>query len=159
MYIHIFAMKSMTLEEEIKQRKFKSELQKVVINILYTGNWIQYKHAKFFKKYSLSSQQFNLLRILRGQYPKPASVNLLIDRMLDKTSNASRLVDKLKTKSLVERKECATDRRQVDVIITQEGLNILEKIDNDMSEFNKDFNSITNEEAKELNRILDKLRG
>ncbi|MBX9853093.1 MAG: MarR family transcriptional regulator [Cytophagaceae bacterium] len=150
----------MELESEIKQKKFASEYQKAAVNILYTANWLTYSHTKFMKPYKISPQQYNILRILKGQHPNAASVNLLIDRMLDKMSNASRLVEKLKQKGLVERKQCEKDRRQVDVLITKKGLDLLEKLNKEFDQAEGDYlKNITKDEAKELNRILDKLRG
>lgn len=150
----------MELEKEIHQKKFKNEHQKAMINVIYTANWINYSHARFMKKFGITPQQFNILRILKGQYPAAASVNLLIERMLDKTSNASRLVEKLRLKELVERKQCESDRRQVDVIITQKGLDLLDVMSREMeSSEEARLQRITEEEARELNRILDKMRG
>jgi DNA-binding MarR family transcriptional regulator len=124
---------------------------------LFTAGWISNDHHRFFKKYDISSQQFNILRILRGQNGNPASMGLLQDRMLDRMSNASRLVEKLKQKGLVDRSECIIDRRQVDVLITRKGLDLLDeigpKLDSNLIE------NITNDEALTLNKILDKLRG
>jgi len=100
--------------------------------------------------------QFNLLRILRGQYPKPATINLLIERMLDKTSNASRLVDKLEAKNLVTRKQCPNDRRTVDVLITQAGLDLLSRMDEE--DIYQAINNLTEPEARQLNLLLDKIR-
>jgi DNA-binding MarR family transcriptional regulator len=149
----------MKIEEEIKQKRFKSEYQKAVINILFTSSWISTSNTKQLKPYDLTPQQFNLLRILRGQFPNPATVSLLQERMLDKMSNASRLVDKLKLKKLVERKECKADRRQVDILITEKGLDLLKEIDVNLNEFDNILGDITPKEAEELNRILDKIRG
>ncbi len=148
----------MSIEKEIKQKSFKSEYQKALINILYTAGWIEHLQTQFFKQWSISPQQYNVLRILRGQNFQPITVASIQDRMLDKMSNASRLVEKLKQKNLVERKECKADRRQVDIIITQKGLDLLAKIDDGMSQQEKFMKNITKEEAVELNRILDKLR-
>jgi DNA-binding MarR family transcriptional regulator len=147
----------MTLEEEIKQTKFKSQTQKAIINILFTAGWIGNDHHRFFKKYEISSQQFNILRILRGQNENPASMGLLQGRMLDRMSNASRLVEKLKQKGLVDRRECKIDRRQVDVSITKKGLDLLEEIGSKLDD--NLIETITEEEAIALNRILDKFRG
>src|SRR3989304_4112302 len=119
----------MKLEDEIKQSKFKSEQHKALLNVIYTASWINSIHVRILKKHSISPQQFNLLRILRGQHPKPATVNLLIDRMLDKMSNASRLVDKLVAKKFVERTQCENDRRAVDGLITKKGLSLLSALD------------------------------
>src|SRR5258708_7664949 len=112
-----------TIGEEIRQKKFSSEYHKMALNIIYTGNWITSVNGDRLKKHKLTPPQFNILRILRGQHPNPATVNLLIERMLDKMSNASRLVDKLKEKGLVERKTSENDRRACDVMITKRGLN------------------------------------
>jgi DNA-binding MarR family transcriptional regulator len=147
-----------SIGEEIKQVKFSSEYHKMVLNIIYTGNWITSLNSERLKKHTLSPQQFNILRILRGQYPKPATVNLLIERMLDKMSNASRLVDKLIIKGFVERKINENDRRSCDVLITKKGLTLLSKIDKEQEDWEESFSSITKTEAKEMNRILDKLR-
>src|SRR5690606_17571768 len=115
----------MKLEDEIKQDKFHSQYHKLMINLLFTGNWVYYHNKKFLKRYGISPEQFNVLRILRGQYPKPSSINLLNERMLDRMSNVSRLVEKLRIKNLLKRSECPKDRRQVDILITEEGLALL----------------------------------
>ncbi|HMS64606.1 MAG TPA: MarR family transcriptional regulator [Ignavibacteria bacterium] len=149
----------MKIEDEIKQENFKSEYQKLAINLIFTGNWIHSKNAELLKPHKLTSQQFNLLRILRGQFPNPVTVNLLIERMLDKMSNASRIVDRLVKKNLVLRKSCPEDRRRVDIVITDKGLKLLEKIDLDENKWEKRFENLTEIEAKNLNNYLDKLRG
>jgi len=146
----------MRLEEEIIQPAFKDEYQKVLINVFYTSSWLQASLSRLFKKYDLTMPQFNLLRILRGQYPKPATINLLIERMLDKTSNASRLVDKLEAKNLVTRKQCPNDRRTVDVLITQAGLDLLSRMDEE--NIYQAINNLTEPEARQLNLLLDKIR-
>lgn len=149
----------MEIGKEIKQTKFKNEYQKMLINILFTSNWLEAKHAVNMKPFGISTQQFNLLRILRGQHPKPASVNLLINRMLDKNSNASRLVEKLRVKKLVERTICPEDRRAVNVLITQKGLDLLAEIDKQENHFFKELKCLTEKEAETINTLLDKLRG
>lgn len=148
----------MRLEDEIKQSKFKDEYHKLAVNLIYTSNWVKMENATFLKKYGLTSQQFNILRILRGQHPNPATVNLLIERMLDKMSNASRLVEKLRLKKLVIRQESKTDRRQADVAITEKGLALLAEIDQTMEAESLKFKGITAAEAKQVNDILDKMR-
>ena len=158
MFLHIFVT-AMKIEEEIKQTKFKSEQHKALINVIYTANWIDSIHTRVLKQHSISPQQFNLLRILRGQYPKPATVNLLIERMMDKMSNASRLVDKLITKKLVERTQCESDRRAVDVLITKKGLNLLSVLDKEEKHMKEAYSELSETDAKALNRILDKMRG
>ncbi len=149
----------MKLEEEIKQKKFKDEFQKLALNIMFTGNWLSNQSIKFFKPFGISPQQYNVLRILKGQYPNAISVNSITERMLDKNSNTSRLVDKLVAKNLVERTVCETDRRQVDVAITQKGIDLLIKMESVAEGMNIGFSKkITKEEAKLMNEILDKLR-
>jgi len=149
----------MKIEDEIKQDKFKSEYQKLAINLIFTGNWINSSNAELLKPYKLTSQQYNLLRILRGQYPNPVTVNLLIERMLDKMSNASRIVDRLVKKNLVLRKSCPEDRRRVDIVISDKGMKLLDKIDLDEDKWEKRFENLTAKEATELNNFLDRLRG
>lgn len=149
----------MRLEDEISQKKFKNEKHKLLINLIYTHGWIAGKQKNFFSDYDLTGQQFNILRILRGQYPKPSTLNLLKERMLDKMSDASRLVDRLKQKNLVERLECKNDRRAVDILITQKGLDLLAEIDQKSDILDNMFTSITEDEAQAVNDILDRLRG
>lgn len=149
----------MRLEEEIKQKKFRDEYQKAVVNLIYTNNWLVSKHSPIMREFGLTVQQYNILRILRGQYPSPATVNLLKERMLDKMSDASRLVDRLLEKGLLMRKSCEIDRRRVDITITQEGLDILSKIDVAEEQMYKLLKNISPEEAAVLNDLLDKLRG
>lgn len=148
----------MKLEDAIKQSSFKSEYQKAEVNLLFTGAWALGETNASLKVYGLTVQQYNVLRILRGQHPKPASINLIIDRMLDKMSNASRLVDKLEKKKLVTRNRCMFDRRQVDVKITDKGLALLDEVEKDNAKGTL-ADKLTESEAKELNRLLDKVRG
>lgn len=148
----------MKIEDEIKQSAFKSEYQKAYINLIYTSNFLQQAQAALFKPFGVTLPQYNILRILRGQHPKPATVNLLIDRMLDKTSNASRIVDKLEAKDLVTRKQCPDDRRTVDVLITQKGLDLLDEMDKVEGGHFTGIVNLSEADAKELNRILDQIR-
>ncbi len=149
----------MRLEEEIKQKKFQNEYQKAAVNLIYTGNWVYSLVNTILKPYNLSPEQFNVLRILRGRYPEPASVLLLNERMLDKMSNVSRIVEKLRQKGLLLREECLTDRRQVDITITPEGMELLKQIDSQTNIAEEAVKRITDAEAATLNQILDKLRG
>lgn len=149
----------MKLEKEIQQSKFQNEFQKLYLNIIYTASWLNLKNTQRLKPHGVSPQQYNILRILRGQYPNSATVTLLTERMLDKNSNASRLVEKLKQKQLVDRCECPEDRRAVNVRITQKGLDLLSKLDTTDESVQNDLNKISDEEATLVNAILDKLRG
>ncbi len=138
----------MGLEEDIKQDKgFRSQRHKAIINIMYTEGWLRNKLSETLKPHDLTSQQYNVLRILRGSKPKPLSTSCIRSRMLDKMSDASRIVDRLEKKCLVEKKACSSDKRLVDVFITKEGLTLLEKIDSSVSNMDKLFESISEEEA------------
>jgi len=149
----------MRIDEEIQSTKFEDNYQKAVINIAYTDGWLDNAIRPYFEKYNLTNQQFNILRILRGQYPNPATVNLLKCRMIDKMSDASRIVDRLVQKELVSRCTNTRDRRAVDVRISEKGLEILSKMDIEFK--TKDFlkGNLTAEEAGILSDLLDKLRG
>ena len=149
----------MKLEEEIKQNSFNNELQKLAVNIIYTHSWLISHQSKIFDKYNLTTQQYNILRILRGQYPQPTTVSLLKGRMLDKMSDASRLVERLRSKDLVERNHSKEDRRRAEVTITEKGLKLLEELDSVDESFKSLFDKISDEEAKTVNAIFDKLRG
>ena len=148
----------MEIGKEIKQEKFKNEHHKMLINILFTSSWLSSKHACSLKPYGISVQQYNILRILRGQHPMPVTINLLIERMLDKNSNASRLVEKLRLKKLVERAICPNDRRAVNVVITQKGLSLLTELDKQEELFLKELKNLNAREAELLSSLLDKLR-
>jgi DNA-binding MarR family transcriptional regulator len=148
----------MKLEEEIKQSKFSSEKHKLVVNLIYTTNWMMYNHTAVLKPFDISPQQYNVLRILRGQHPNPAMLALIQERMLDKSSNATRLVEKLRLKGLVTRNLCEHNRRQVDILITEKGLQLLKIMDKTMENQRKIFDFIKEEDAQFINDILDKLR-
>lgn len=148
----------MKLEEEIKQSYFDSEHQKAILNIMVTNNWISSNQTKLLKNFDLTPPQYNVLRILRGAKGKPMMLSDISSRMLDKMSNATRLVEKLKQKGLVDRELCEFNRRQVDISLTIEGQHFLSLIDAPMREMSKIFEIITPKEANILNTILDKLR-
>jgi len=149
----------MKIEEAIRQKKFSSEYNKLIVNLLYTSKWIEYEEGRLFRKYDLTLPQYNVLRILRGQYPKAATVNLLIERMIDKSSNASRIVEKLRKKGLVLRETCKADRRRVDVKINEAGLKLLKDADAELKELHhRHEKALSAAEAKKLNQLLDKFR-
>lgn len=148
----------MRIEDEIKQPIFRSEQQKAHINLIYTAGWLQLRQATEFKRFGLTLPQFNILRILRGQHPLPATVALLIERMLDKTSNASRIVDRLEEKKLVTRTVCPANRRAVDIRITPAGLALLDEIDAAGLDRISGLDQLDAAELRELNRLLDKMR-
>jgi DNA-binding MarR family transcriptional regulator len=149
----------MKIEEEIRQRTFKDAYQKAYINLVFTAGWLEQRQAQAFKPFGLTLPQYNVLRILRGQHPQPATVNLLIERMLDKTSNASRIVDKLEAKELVTRQICPSNRRAVDIRITEAGLDLLRRMDDLTGPQTLGLDNLTSEEATQLSNLLDKIRG
>ena len=149
----------MDLSEEIHQKEFTSPHQKALLNILYTYNYIVGKMNVFFKENDLTRQQYNVLRILRGQYPKPSNVSLIKERMLDKMSDASRIVQRLHQKHLVERKIAFGDRRSVEITISEQGLTLLSNTDEQVKGFTHLVENLTDHEAKQLNFLLDKIRG
>jgi DNA-binding MarR family transcriptional regulator len=147
------------IEDAIQQKEFKDQFNKAVVNLIYTHSYLVTAQSVLFKPHDLSPEQYNVLRILRGQNGTPTTVSSIQDRMLNKMSNASRLVEKLKLKGLVERNECPADRRQVDILITEKGLELLKTIEKQVEESNIQFIKLSNDEAVQLNYLLDKLRG
>lgn len=148
----------MRLEEQIKQGKFSSHAEKAIVNISFTHSYLSGLVNSALKIYNVSSQQYNVLRILKGQYPKPVSINDITSRMIDKMSNASRLVEKLRNKGLIERVSCSYDKRQVDVTITSEGEETLLKMNALVNEIIANHSHLTESEYKQLNLLLDKIR-
>ena len=149
----------MSIEQDIKQEKFLNEYEKVAVNILFTGSWLYHVNAQRLRVHSITPEQFNVLRILRGSQPKALMLADITCRMIDKSSNATRLVEKLRQKGLVKREICENNRRQVDIVITSKGLDVLSEIDAESDAWMATLKSISKSEASELNRVLDKLRG
>jgi DNA-binding MarR family transcriptional regulator len=149
----------MRLEEEIKQKEFKDSYNKAIVNLLFTQSYIVTKQSFLFKPFGLSPEQYNVLRILKGQKGSPITVSSIQERMLNKMSNASRLVEKLKQKDMVVREECPRDRRQVDILITEKGMDVLDRLHNQMHKLNRTLIQLTEAEVDQLNLLLDKLRG
>jgi len=149
----------MKLEKAIQQSSFTSEDQKVVLNFIYTYNYFKEKQKIFFNPYKITTQQYNVLRILRGSAPEPCSTSQIRDRMLDKMSDASRIVDRLVKKNLVLRTTTRADKRLVDVLISPEGQKLLKKIDRQIDNYMSNlFAKLSKKERKEFNRLLDKVR-
>lgn len=149
----------MKLEDEILQKHFRNEYHKAAVNVIFSYNWLVDYQVRLFKPYGITMQQYNILRILRGQYPKPATIKLIKERMLDKMSDASRIVEKLRLKGLVDRNICPNDRRNVDVCITDKGLELLSQLDKHDDEVDAKLSTLNKEEIAQLNDLLDKLRG
>jgi DNA-binding MarR family transcriptional regulator len=148
----------MSLEQEIHQKSFENYYHRAIINIIYTNNWLMDRQMEILKPFDITLPQFNVLRILRGQYPSPATIKLVKERMLDKMSDASRIVEKLRIKNLVKRETGKEDRRNVDVCITENGLELLSTIDRHMPEIYNVMSNLDNKEIAALNGLLDKLR-
>jgi DNA-binding MarR family transcriptional regulator len=150
---------TMSLEQDIHQEKFENEYQKVSVNVLFTGGWVYNSNVARLKPFGITPEQFNVLRILRGSHPNALMLADITGRMIDKNSNATRLVEKLRLKGFVKRDICENNRRQVDIVITSRGLDLLSKIDKESDAWFASLKNITRSEAIELNRLLDKLRG
>jgi MarR family transcriptional regulator, 2-MHQ and catechol-resistance regulon repressor len=149
---------SMSIEQEIQQHKFRNAYQKASINLIYTLSWMRDKTKCIFEAEDITSQQFNILRILRGSFPQPLSTLQIRERMLEKMSDTSRIVDRLISKGLVKKVTCKTDRRLVDVIISDKGKKLLEKLDIRQDEMDNVLKNISEEEATVLSNLLDKIR-
>ncbi len=147
----------MGIEQDINQTVFRNDFQKAAINFIFTANWVNEKLRSFFDKEDITPQQFNILRILRGA-GQPISTLQIRQRMLDKMSDTSRIVDRLLVKDLVQKNTCPNDKRLVDVSITDKGRRILDKIDAHNQEMDAIFDNLTEAEARTLNKLLDKLR-
>lgn len=148
----------MKIEDEIKQQRFVSPNQKAVINLLYTTNWLITKQKDIFKSYNVTLQQFNIMRILRGQHPKTISATEIKGRMLDKNSDVSRLLDRMIAKGLVVKNTSISDKRAADVALTEQGLALL----SDMDKVQQKLDSIlglSESDALQLSDLLDKARG
>jgi len=147
----------MSLEKDISQANFRNEHQKAAINLIYSYNWMNEQMKPFFERVDITSQQFNILRILRGA-GAPLSTLQIRQRMLDKMSDTSRIVDRLIAKGLVKKVVCKSDKRLVDVSITDKGKKLLEKTDKHEAEMDALLGALSEADAKTLNKLLDKLR-
>lgn len=148
----------MRLEEEIQQTSFKSEKQKATLNLIFTSGWLVNKHKEFFKPFGITTQQYNVLRILRGQHPKSISTCVIKERMLDRNSDVSRIVDRLALKGWVKKATCPEDRRLVDVVISEDGLKLLSRMDKAVDQLDDTLGKLTEKDAAALNELLDKIR-
>jgi MarR family transcriptional regulator, 2-MHQ and catechol-resistance regulon repressor len=148
----------MRIEKEIHQQTFRNNKQKVMINLLYTYGWLIEQIKTFLAPEDITHQQYNILRILRGSHPKPLSTLQIRERMLDKMSDTSRIVDRLIVKDLVKKSTCPTDKRLVDVVITEKGQELLARLDAQTDVMDHIVGLLSDEEAETLSRLLDKLR-
>jgi len=148
----------MSIDKDIRQHRFRNEYQRASVNIAYTYCWLMEKVKAFLLPVDITMQQFNILRILRGSHPKPLSTLQIRERMIDKMSDTSRIVDRLIAKGLVKKAVSGKDRRLVDVVITVKGRNLLKKLDLRQDELDGILKNISQEEAANLSKILDKIR-
>lgn len=149
----------MKIEDELKSKIEYSKSKQIVLNIMYTVNVITERFNDIIKPYDISGEQFNVLRILRGQKGHPANMCIIQERMLAKTSNTTRLVDKLLLKDLVTRNVCPDNRRKIEVLITQKGLDLLAELDPKVKEHEEFFaKNLNSEELEQLNNLLEKYR-
>lgn len=147
------------LENEIKQIKaFESAYHKATINLIYSGKWMIKLHSDVFHPFGISLQQYNILRILKGCYPKVATVSYIKIRMLDKMSDASRIVENMVKKGLISRINNSKDRRKVDITLAKKGIEVLAKIEDKQELLFGYLSNLTIEEAEQLNALLDKAR-
>jgi DNA-binding MarR family transcriptional regulator len=147
----------MSLDKDINSSKFRNEYHKAIVNIIFTNNWIMERNKEIFERGDITPQQYNILRILRGA-KEPLSTLQIRQRMLDKMSDTSRIVDRLLKKELVKKVVCATDKRLVDVTITSKGLELLTELDKYNDELDNVLSSISEDEVCTLNQLLDKIR-
>jgi MarR family transcriptional regulator, 2-MHQ and catechol-resistance regulon repressor len=148
----------MGIDQDILQTKFRNEHQKAVVNLLYTYNWVTERSKEIFATEDITPQQFNILRILRGSLPQPLSTLQIRERMLDKMSDTSRIVDRLIAKGLVKKAICKDDRRLVDVMITEKGKKLLDRLDTRQDEIDNIIGKLSKKEASTLSELLDKIR-
>jgi DNA-binding MarR family transcriptional regulator len=146
------------IEDEIQSTNFRNEYHKATLNIMYTSHWITSQHTEVFKKFNLSPQQYNVLRILRGRHPQPCTLLSIRERMIDKMSDVSRIVERLRVAGFIERTSCQDDRRAVDVIITKKGLDLLAEMQDEVDTMEQVLHNLSEEEAQQLNNLLDKIR-
>lgn len=149
----------MRLEDEIAQKEFSSIKSKTIVNLIYTNNWLESNQRDFFKPFGITSQQYNVLRILRDMDPKAATIGLLKEKMLDKMCDVSRMVERLRVKKLINRQLNIEDRRAVDIVISDKGKELLKEIDQFLPSFEQVATPLSVQELEELNNLLDKIRG
>ena len=149
----------MKIEEAIKQRRpFINDYQRAAVNLIFTSNWLNEQHRVFFKTYNLTRKQFNVLRILKGA-EKPISTAIIRERLIDKMSDASRVVDRLEKKQLVSKHTCPSDKRLVDIALTEEGELLLLEIAKKENQLGDVLKNLSEKEVITLSNLLDKLRG
>lgn len=148
----------MGIEKDIQQQSFRNEFQKAAVNIIFSAGWLNERIKQLLETEDITPQQYNILRILRGS-KTPLSTLQIRERMLDKMSDTSRIVERLQKKSLVEKKVCHKDKRLVDIVLSKKGGALLEKLDKRNADLDNLLQLLSAEEAQVLNELLDKMRG
>jgi DNA-binding MarR family transcriptional regulator len=154
----MFTFGEMGIDKDIHQATFRNQYQKAIINLIYTYGWTIEKIKAIVAEEGITHQQYNILSILRGSFPQPLSTLQIRERMLDKMSDTSRIVDRLIAKGLVKKVTCKRDRRLVDVTITDKGKRLLEKMDSCKQKMDAVFKNLSGKEAGILSDLLDKVR-
>ncbi|WP_242922170.1 MarR family winged helix-turn-helix transcriptional regulator [Pontibacter liquoris] len=149
----------MRIEDEIKQKEFKDDYRRLLVNLLFTNNWVNQQVMPFFRRHGLTLQQHNVLGILRGQHPEPVCFGDIQCRMVDRSSNVTRLIDKLIEKGYATRDICQANRRMIEVRLTEKGIRKMQEVDEASAQLYKQFHNLNQEEAVLVSRMLDKLRG
>jgi len=147
----------MGIEKDIQQYQFRNDFQRAEVNLIFTCNWLNERIKHILEEADITQQQYNILRILRGNR-QPLSTLQIRDRMLDKMSDTSRIVDRLIKKELVDKTVCSTDKRLVDISISEKGLQLLEQLDSRNNDIDNLLHNLTREEAIQLSGLLDKIR-
>jgi len=148
----------MKLEDVLKTTRFNDEVHKATLNILYTSYWMRDNMSSTMKDIGITSEQFNILRILKGKHPEAMCVKDIASRMIEKSSNVPRILDRLVAKELVERSTSKEDKRETIILLTETGMKTLQLANEALVDINKKTIGITNEEAEVLNKLLEKLR-
>lgn len=151
---------NMKLEAAIKQTKFKDIYQKAMLNLMYTGNWIRDEQLKIMKPFDILPQHYNALRIIKGRHPQPISPGEIKEVLMDKANDLTRLLDKLEKKGYIKRNLCPSNRRKMDISITQAGLTLLDSMNESLENFNLQIRKrLTKSEAEKLSELVENLRG
>jgi DNA-binding MarR family transcriptional regulator len=148
----------MKLEEAIKSNRFNDERHKATVNILYSAYWLRNSFSTALKEYDLTLEQHNVLRILKGSYPKALCVKEIASRIIEKSSNVPRIIDRLVTKKLVQRGQSKEDKRETLVSLTESGISMIDKARKLIERVTNDIININEEEGHLINELLEKIR-
>lgn len=148
----------MRIEEALKTTRFRSEPHKAILNLLYSAYWFNDNFNQMLKPFGITQEQFNVLRILRGSFPNALCVRDIASRMIEKSSNVPRILDRLARKEYIIRQQSSDDKRETNIVITPQALDLLKKMDVIVTESENNLINLTDEEAFTLNELLEKIR-